>query len=56
MTKKKLRMIGICMLVVAVLFIGFAITHPTFSLAIPIWLTYAIYLIYLIVMLLFLMA
>jgi len=50
MIQKKARKISIFMLIAAILFISYALTHPTASFSLPIGLTYAIYLIYLIVM------
>jgi len=49
MKKKKLFLsIGICMTVFAVIFIMYALTHPTSSISLPLPLLYAIYLVYII--------
>lgn len=56
MTKKRSRILGIAMLVIAVIFFIVALTHPEMSFTWDISLTYLLYGAYFIVMVIFLIA
>lgn len=56
MTKKRSRIIGIAMLVIAVIFFIIALTHPEKSFPLDISVTYLLYGIYLTIMIAFLIA
>lgn len=56
MTKKRSRILGIAMLVIAVIFFIVALTHPEMSFTLDILLTYLLYGAYFIVMVIFLIA
>lgn len=56
MSKKSSRILGLIMLVIAIVFVVFAINHPEMSWSMPLEVVYAMYIAYLIVMIFFLIS
>ena len=56
MKKKTSKMIGVIMLIVAIAFVIFALTHPTASFPWSNTITYILYIVYFIIMVVFLIS